>query len=416
MKIILTSVGTRGDMEPFLAIAELLKEKGHHVICAFPEQFKNLVEETGVEFASLGEQFIELLESEDGKAAMGGSTGTKKLMATIRLAQKQGPANKQLVKNQYEIIEREKPDRIIYNGKAVYPILWELENKGKTIFVSPLPFMHYVEGHTHIAFNSDFGTFFNKLSFSLAHFGMVTTTLMAKKWLNIKRKISRKSIRNILQFNRTIYTISPALFKRPDNWHENLQVLGYHERNKTINWQPTRELIDFLNKHEKVVLITFGSMTNTAPEAKTSMLLEILEKNKIPAIINTASGGLVEPSSYDRELIHFVSRTPYDWMFPRINAVIHHGGSGTTHMGLKYGLPTMIIPHIIDQFAWNNIVHKLGAGPKGIKINKINPGNLEPKILDLINNPSYKKKAEEIAREMKKEDFKEEIYKAITKG
>lgn len=98
IKIILISVGTRGDMEPFLSIGEILKEKGHQVICAFPEQFKTIAEESDLEFASLGPKFIELLESEDGKAAMGGSgSGFRKLVAYIRLASHQTDANKELV-------------------------------------------------------------------------------------------------------------------------------------------------------------------------------------------------------------------------------------------------------------------------------------------------------------------------------
>ena len=62
--------------------------------------------------------------------------------------------------------------------------------------------------------------------------------------------------------------------------------------------------------------------------------------------------------------------------FPKIYAVIHHGGSGTTHQGLKYGCATMIIPHIIDQFVWNKIIYNIGAGPKGIKVDKITTKNL----------------------------------------
>ena len=73
MKIVLLSVGTRGDMEPFLAIGGMLQEKGHHVICAFPDQFRPLAEEAGIEFASLGPKFIELLDSDLGKAALGGA-------------------------------------------------------------------------------------------------------------------------------------------------------------------------------------------------------------------------------------------------------------------------------------------------------------------------------------------------------
>jgi UDP:flavonoid glycosyltransferase YjiC (YdhE family) len=73
MKIILISIGTRGDMEPFLAVGELLKENGHQVLCAFPEQFRNLAKDWQLEFASLGPKFIDLSESEVGKAVMGGS-------------------------------------------------------------------------------------------------------------------------------------------------------------------------------------------------------------------------------------------------------------------------------------------------------------------------------------------------------
>ena len=97
MKIILNSVGTRGDMEPFLAAGELLKAKGHHVICAFPEQFKDLAKKSDLEFASLGSKFINLLESEDGKAAMGGATGLKKIIEIIKLALNQKDAQKELV-------------------------------------------------------------------------------------------------------------------------------------------------------------------------------------------------------------------------------------------------------------------------------------------------------------------------------
>ena len=114
MKIISISIGTRGDMEPFLAIGEILKEKGHQVICAFPEQFRNLVEDSNLEFASLGTKFIEMLDSDDGKAAMGGSgSRLKKFLANVKLAKNQTEINKELINKQYEIIESEIPDRIV---------------------------------------------------------------------------------------------------------------------------------------------------------------------------------------------------------------------------------------------------------------------------------------------------------------
>lgn len=413
MKIVLISVGTRGDMEPFVAIAELLRAKGHEVICGFPEQFRDLVTESDWEFASLGEKFIALLGSNDGKAAMGGASGLKKLMGTMRLAFHQTEANKELLFEQRAIIERHKPDCVLYNGKAVYPILWHLKTKGKIISISPVPYMHYVKGHTHIAFNGNYGEFFNRLTFSLAQLGVIMTVRISRKWLKMKEKYKWSEIKNALQNNKSIYTISPTLFSQPDNWPKNLQVLGFHQRNQNKDWEPSDRLVDFIKKYDKILFITFGSMINPTPQKTTRILLDILERHKIPAIINSASGGLVQPDGFDAEFIHFTSQIPYRWIFPKVYGVIHHGGSGTTHLALKSGCATMIIPHIIDQFVWNSIIADLGVGPKGVKINKINTENLEARILDLMNNPIYKKRSEEAGNQMSQEDFKDRLYKAI---
>ncbi len=401
-------------MEPFLAIGEILREKGHQVIFAFPDQFRSLAKESNMKFASLGTKFIKMLGSEDGKAALGGSgSGLKKLFANIRLTLNSTEINKELINKQYEITENENPDRIVYNGKTIYPIIWGLNNRGKTILISPVPYVHYVKDHTHIAFHNNYGPFLNKLTYSLADFGLVMTVMISIKWLKITRKITRKQINNTLLSRKAIYTISPFLFPRPDYWNENIKVLGYHERDKTINWKADKSLDQFITNHNKILLITFGSMTNPKPEKKTKTILDVLEKHKIPAIINTASGGLIKPLKYDTKLFYFVKQIPYDWIFPKIYAVIHHGGSGTTHLSLKYGCVSMIIPHIIDQYACNDIVSDLGVGPKGVYISKITNKNLEPKIVDLFKNQSYKAKALEIAKKMKAEDFKEKLYKTI---
>ncbi len=176
MNIVLLSIGTLGDMEPFLVIGEILKEKGHLVICGFPDQFRDLVEELGFKFASLGSKYIESLESDVGRAAMGGDgSGFKKLLANVRLARNQAVINKELVIRQSEIIEKEKPDRVLYNGKATYPILWEIDNKGKSILVCPIPYMHYVRDHAHVAIRGNLGPFLNKLTYSFVDFGSTLT-------------------------------------------------------------------------------------------------------------------------------------------------------------------------------------------------------------------------------------------------
>ena len=403
MKILLTSIGTRGDMEPFLAIGRILKDKGHDITCLFPEQFRAHAEQEGFHFETLGPEFMEMLGSELGKFALGGGGAVlKKYYAFFKLAKWQSRNNKIMVRKQFDTINKLDPDRIIHNGKALVPVIWEVNHPGKTIFISPVPYLHYVKGHTHTAFHSNYGTLLNKMTYRLAQWGTGKAIMDVVKWLNIEG-VSKPQVQYILKHQRVIYTISPQLFQRPNYWPDNLQVLGYYERDKTTDWQPDEALLSFLAQHEKMVFVTFGSMTNPHPKEKTRLILDILERNQIPAIINTSSGGLQKPGSYDKTLFHFVSQIPYDWIFPKMYAVIHHGGSGTIHMVAKYGCASLIIPHIIDQFCWNEIASEKGLGPKGVKIGKITIANVEPKIVDLWKNRIYKENAQEIAAKMKSE-------------
>lgn len=401
-------------MEPFLAIGEILTKNGHQVVCLFPEQFRKLAEDSGFEFTSLGAEFIQLLESPEGQIAMGGgSFGWKKVKAYASLISRQPKINGEMFRKQFECVAKENPDRIVHNGKAVYPVVWSLDNPGKTILVSPVPYLHFVKDQAHVAFHRNFGPLLNKLTYKIANYGLVKTIMGSLKWLPASKDIKQRQIQRAMFSNKAIYTVSPSLFERPDYWADNIQVLGYHERNKTQHWQPSSALEQFFQKHSKVLLITFGSMVNSAPAEKTRIILEILERNNLPAIINTASGGLVKPANYNAELFHFVESIPYDWAFPKVYGVVHHGGSGTTHTALKYGCASLIIPHIIDQYVWNKIAFKKGVGPLGMDVSKVTVKSLEPKILELVNHRAFKERAEELAKSMANEHFETEVCKAI---
>lgn len=413
MKILLTAVGTQGDMEPFLAIGEMLEKRGHSVTCAFPAQFEALASDTGLPFESLGSKFIELLNSDTGKAALGGSArGLRKILAIIKLARRQKPSSREMIQRQDEIIAKLKPDRIIHNGKAIVPLMWEVEHERSTIYVSPVPYLHYVKDHSHVAFNSNYGEFLNKLTFKIADWGLIKTVISSARWLG-KKELTKNEVKKALRQHKIIYTISPSLFSRPPYWPKNMQVLGYKEREKSTNWSPDPDLEAFIAAHDKILFVTFGSMLNPYPEEKTRIILDVLQDQSIPAIINTAAGGLIQPHGYRNELVYFVSSIPYDWILPRVYAAIHHGGSGTTHLAIKYGCPTLIIPHIIDQFVWNKMIFETGIGPLGIQIGKINQGNIAPKIMELMHSQSFFEKTKAISEMMLEENFEEEIYQTI---
>jgi len=372
------------------------------------------VEGAGFSFETLGTGFMDMLNSDLGKFALGGGgSWFRKMMAFVKLARVQARNNREMVRLQREATARLRPDRIVHNGKAMYPVLWEVDHPGRTIYVSPVPYLHYVKGHTHTAFHSDYGEPLNRLTYKLADWGVTKATVTAARWLGLAA-ITKAQVKQALREHTIIYTVSPQLFPRPPYWSDNMQVLGYHERNKATNWLPSADLLRFLERHGKLLFVTFGSMTNPDPKGKTAVLLDILKRNRIPAIINTSSGGLVEPEAYDRDLFHFVGAVPYDWLFPRVYAVIHHGGSGTTHMAVRNGCASMIIPHVIDQFNWDRTIEEKDLGPRGVKVSRITVRNLEPRILDLMNNPAYKRNAEAMAGRMQEEQGLEEaLYQVI---
>ena len=415
MKILLFSIGSRGDIEPFLAVGTLLKNKGHQIICSFPEQFKKLAYDCGLDFSPLSKEFLELIEGEDAKAAMGGKISfIQKMRAYLRLYKLSVDVNKDMLLEQKALIEKEKPDRIIYGGKAIYPLVWGMENPGQSIFLSPIPYLTlYTKEHPHVGFNGNFGPWFNKFTYALANFSLIKHIISTTKRAGLPSIKKKNDIKKELYTRKMIYLVSPTLFPRPDYWPSNAKVLGFYERNKRISWKPDAELLTFLRTHKKVLLITFGSMTNPEPAENTSIILEALQTHNIPAIINTYSGGLVKPDTYDSTLIYFVKNIPYDWIFPKVYGVVHHGGSGTTQTALKYGCASLVIPHIIDQFMWNDVVHNLGAGPLGIRISKLSKKSFEPVLLDLYNDESYKAQAKKLSVTMSKENKETELLKMI---
>lgn len=415
MKILVIAVGTRGDIEPFLAIAELLDKKGHEILCCFPEQFRQITLDSNFKFIGLSRKFLDLLDSEDGKIAMGGKASIwRKIQAYYQLYKKSGEANKILAKEQFDIIRAEKPDKIVYHIKSNYPLIWEAERPNSTVLVSPIPYMiHSVHEHSHIGFKFNFGTAINTLTYKLANYGLIKTVQGVAKELYNKNVVTTKKIKQALYKGKMIYSVSPLLFEQPNYWSENVKVMGYHERNKTRNWMPDKELEKFISAHKNIVFITFGSMVNAEPEVKTNIIINVLERLKIPAIINTGEGGLLKPEKFNSDLLYFVSNIPYEWLLPQVSFMIHHGGSGTTHMSIKYGCPSLIIPHIIDQFLWNDINYEKGLGPKGVSISNLSEKNLESLLIDLTATKSYKTKAIQMSKSLQTENFEEELINTI---
>jgi len=414
MKILLISIGTRGDVEPFLAVGKLLQESGHEVHTAFPAQYAYLANETGLTCNPLDPAFIELIEGDSAKEIMGGKLGPlKKVRAYYKMYKESTQVNRSIFKEQHALIQELKPDRVVYSGKAVYPIAWSKANMDKTVLMSPVPcLIHPVRHLPHLGFHNSLGLL-NGLTYKLANWGLVTAIHSVSKILPETKGLSKKALSQLVKRNKMVYAISEELFTRPSYWPGHVKVMGYQERLKQSDYAPDATLIDFIERHNKILFVSFGSMENPNPKEKTAIILDVLEQLGIPAIINCAEGGLVQPELYNTDLFYFVNRIPYDWILPKVYAAMHHGGSGTTHLSVKYGCASLIVPHIIDQFLWNNIIHNKGLGPKGVSVQKLSKSKLAPLMKDLWQNEAYKTTAKNVGKRMLEEDHSKELVDFI---
>ena len=158
-----------------------------------------------------------------------------------------------------------------------------------------------------------------------------------------------------------LYGFSRHVVPRPAGWPATHHVTGYWFLPGDPAWHPPAALTAFLDAGEPPVCVGFGSMIGADPDATTAVVLDALARSRTRAVLLTGWGGLAPGPVSDDVLA--VEHVPHAWLFPRVAAVVHHGGAGTTAATLRAGTPSVVVPHGVDQPYWGRRVAALGAGP-----------------------------------------------------
>ncbi|KAG5962056.1 hypothetical protein E4U56_003552 [Claviceps arundinis] len=325
LNVVIQIVGSRGDVQPFLALGKVLKETyGHRIRIATHATFKSFVEENGLEFFNIGGDPAELM------AFMVKNPG---LMPGIN-ALKSG-----------EITRRRRGIENMLLGcwRSCFEAGDGMGPPPKQHRVNaPLDFSQILQGHEGAQpFVAD-AIIANPPSFAHIHIA------------------EKMGIPLHMMFT------SPALIPKPNDWPVHIDISGFCFLDLASSYIPDPDLAEFLEAGPPPVYIGFGSIVVDDPNSMTQMIFEAIRLAGIRALVSKGWGGLGAEDGGNPENIFMLGNVPHDWLFERVSAVVHHGGAGTTATGIKAGKPTLIVPFFGDQPFWGAMIAKANAGPEPI--------------------------------------------------
>ncbi|CAN1217814.1 Sterol 3-beta-glucosyltransferase UGT80A2 [Linum perenne] len=209
------------------------------------------------------------------------------------------------------------------------------------------------------------------------------------------------------------YIWSPHLVPKPKDWGPKKDVVGFCFLDLAKKYEPPTALLDWLGNGDAPIYFGFGSLPLQEPEKMTELIIKALELTGQRGVLNEGWGKLgnvLKPKKF----VYSLDSCPHDWLFLRCKAVVHHGGAGTTAAGLKAACPTTIVPFFGDQFFWGDQVHARGVGPEPIPFEDFTTEKLVYAIKYMLD-PKVKLRAVELAKAMEKEDGVTGAVKAFYK-
>ncbi|HSU36187.1 MAG TPA: glycosyltransferase [Propionibacteriaceae bacterium] len=402
MRVLIYTFGTQGDIQPYVALADALGRAGHEAVICTAGGFRGLVEAHGVDFVPMGDEMLELVQG-----AMPAMRGPRDVGSLIR---RMTAAMRTSLEEQWAAAQQVEPTVIVYHPKALggYHIAERLEVVG--VASLPLPFFTPTRqfpipfiGHW------PFGGRANELSYqfnrftAVAYGGMINTFRRRTLGLGPLRRWDDYLHRADGSPVPILYCFSQHVRPIPDDYPSQAHVTGYWFLDREDPWKPSEELTEFLDRGEAPVYVGFGSMGFAKDgDRRREDITTALARTGVRGVLATGWGGI--PAGAADPNVITIDNVPHDWLFPRMAAVVHHGGAGTTAAGLRAGRPTLICPFLGDQPFWGHQIQQLGTGPKPLPQRQLNANRLTERIGALLDNHGYAERAAEIAQRLRSED------------
>ncbi len=415
MQVAIVAIGSRGDVEPYVALGAGLVARGHRVRLLAPQGFADLVERFDLEYLPLGEDPRAVLEALEVRRAFAAGANP------YRFVRELFEAYRRFLPAVLRGLERglEGADRVVFSTLG-FPAYHWAEARGVPAVAA------FLQPQTPTAaFPAPFGPsrrflarcgLYNRCSYvTMEQFAWFLVASQTNRW---RRSLGLPPLSwrgPYPRFHRgavpVLYGFSAAVVPRPRDWPDWVRVTGYWRLPLDEEWRPPGELCAFLEDGPPPVYVGFGSMRPPDPRRFTEVVLEGVRMAGVRAVLARGWGGLDPEGVPDG--VYLLGSIPHAWLFPRVAAVVHHGGAGTTAAGLYAGKPTVTVPFIADQFFWGERVAALGAGPEPLPAKRLTPGALAQAIRAAVGNPAYRRNAERLARRLCREDGVAEAVRVV---
>lgn len=425
-RITILAMGSRGDVQPYLALALGLQAQGHEVRFAAYTNFEQGVRSRALSYVPVlgdyheivsGELGARLLEHEPGQSKRRikmEETGQNPLLLARHFL---GTINPLIKKGLADCLHAcEGSDLVVCSTIGFFYAHHVAEKLGVPYvpaFLQPIhptrqiPCMPFPEAPSFVARNSKLNSGYNLLTYWAAEkvFSLLrrATNRARREALGLPAMDGANPFRRMVGEQRPcMYAFSETVLPKPSDWRSHIQVTGYWFLDHSESWQPQEELVDFLSAGPPPVSIGFGSMNERNPEQSTEMALEALKLSGNRGVLLTGFGGLANADLPDE--VFAAEEIPHDWLFPRMAAAVHHGGAGTIAASLRAGTPTVIVPFIGDQAMWGRRVHALGAGTQPIPHRQVTVQWLATAIRNVTGNKATKQRAAAVGESIRGED------------
>jgi UDP:flavonoid glycosyltransferase YjiC (YdhE family) len=389
LRITVLTLGSRGDVEPLIGLGAALGKAGHQVCVAASAAFAGLIRGAGLE--------ARLVEPEPRLLAFGGEpprwlTGSAASSA-IRLL-RPGRTGSRLRAAYSGYLEASRDADLILYPTWLAPVA---RTAAQVCGSLALP-AYSAPIHPTRAFPSPFLSIpshsrWNRSS-HLAALGLWQRALggTPDAWRSEALGLPPQGNRLLPPDGELcLYGYSPSLLPPPPDWPPGVAVTGPWWLDLPGGWRPPDDLDRFLHDAGEVVFIGFGSIVDVRAPELNAIVEEALSRLECRVVLLTGpEGQLSLPPSPQRIAIR---DAPYGWLFSRVDAVVHHGGVGTTAHAARAGKPSVVVPFFGDQFFWGQRIRQAGAGPQPIRRRALTSARLISAIDQTLHDPGIKKRA-----------------------